>query len=137
MRRNAPPRSPGAPDILSVCLGLLAALLAVACAEEVQREVPTELVGRWVTDHPDYVGRSFEVTPSRVTIDSGVEPATTHTIVGVEEGAGERGHRHITLVYQNESGDRIRFPLTYDAESGRVWPRHQPTVVWQKSERRR
>lgn len=120
-----------------VALVPMLAALGMGCGGVEQQQVPRELVGRWVTEHPDYAGRSFEVTPSTLTIDPAVEPATTHTIVAVEEEGTEEGRLSVTLVYQNESGDRIRFPLTYDPDSDRLWPRHQPSVVWERAGGRR
>lgn len=133
MTRIAPFTCKTAP--VGLVLGLLVVLSATACAADSLREAPSELVGRWITDHPTYAGRFFEITPSSLTIGSGVEPPTRHTIVRVEQERSEDGLQLVTLVYLNESRDTIRFPLAYDPDSpGRVWPRHQSGVVWRRTE---
>lgn len=115
----------------------LLGFVAVACDAPVEQRVPSVLEGRWVSDHPDYAGRFFEITSSSVTIGPGVEPPITHTILDVEETRDDEGRRLITLTYRSADGGAVRFPLTYDPESDTVWPRHQPRVVWRRTEPRR
>jgi hypothetical protein len=64
----------------AVCAGF--ALLAVfACARE---GVPTDLIGRWTTEDPRYVGRVLEIGSERLAFGIGPGSRITYRVQGIE-----------------------------------------------------
>jgi hypothetical protein len=64
----------GLPVVLAICA-------ALACAREA---VPSELLGRWVTDDPRYADRSLEIDVKRIAFGVGPGTRMAYRVQGIE-----------------------------------------------------
>ncbi|MEZ4334366.1 MAG: hypothetical protein R3F35_21650 [Myxococcota bacterium] len=64
-------------------LGLLLIAAGVACTPP-DATVPSELIGRWVTDAPRYAGRTFELRADAIVFGTGPYSTEFHALVAIE-----------------------------------------------------
>lgn len=95
--------------------------------------MPDALVGRWVTDHPRYAGRSLTI--ERATIAFGVGDASeVHALDGVETEELGGGTVH-TVRYQEQDGSVTSLRLVLVPGEGLRFESHDE--LWIHDEGRR
>lgn len=95
-----------APGTRSRCLValLLPTLLCAAIAACTDRQVPAELVGRWVSEDPRYAGRSLEIRWQLVKLGIDANTSQVFVIRDVESEASAEGPTRYVLHYDDEEG---------------------------------
>lgn len=123
--------------ILLILLGL--AVIAVVAGRLLYHQgfdsktVPTELVGLWTTDDPNYSDRYLELQPDTITFGTGGTSSIRYSIIGVvrqEAGEGEAyeihfrgvdGAKFSREIVLADSGDS----LSFRSQSEVAWTRFQ------------
>ena len=78
-------------------LALLCVLSAFACGGE--DTLPRELLGRWVTADPRYVGRSLSLSQRSIIFASDRTAAETFSVLGVEKQREDDGTTAYKIAY--------------------------------------
>lgn len=94
-------------------------------------ELPIETYGRWVTKHPRYAKRSFQLDGSSVTLQTGPESSdyAVHEIRRVERKR-EKGVE-VIRVYYEDRGNTIEMAFSYSpSPKPQLRLINQPEVAW-------
>lgn len=128
-------RSPLCVIPLVIVLG--SAVLA-GCENDLEAAAPNQLLGTWVTDHPEYFDRGFAISENTIVFYTGPRLAdfTAHPII--ETLAEDRGSATIyRLRYRGSDGTALTFSLRLDPdEEGIARLPDQPLITWRQGERR-
>lgn len=114
---------------------LVAGVLAVGgCGDDFDAAgervpVPSELKRRWITDHPRYADRHFEVTDSLLIFGTGEGGVSAERILAVFAREGERETLY-QFRYRAGGTQVYDFDVLHDPERGSVRLENQPEVVW-------
>lgn len=116
-----------------VLYALLGARLVWHHTPRQEQEMPRYLLGRWQTDPPRYQGTSFEITDKQLILTTATGAAVKYTIARLE--VSDKGDSVATVVYGQQADAEVRFAMAYRAANGgEVTLRHQPSVIWRRSE---
>ena len=91
----------------------LGCLLGFACTPVGDPPLPPELVGRWVTDAPDYEDRAIQITDGVLVFDLGDEALRVHRILEVETSPLGAQTAYV-LRYRNEAGVRDELHIFHE-----------------------
>lgn len=116
-----------------VLYALLGARLVWQRAPRQRQEMPPYLRGRWQTNASKYQGTSFEITDKQLIFTTATGAAMEYAIAGVELSVKEDSVA--AVVYGQQADAEVRFAMAYRAgNGGEVTLRHQPSIVWRRSE---
>lgn len=107
------------------------------CGEDLEAAPPRQLIGTWVTDHPRYWDRGFEISEDAIVFytGSGIADFTAHPILAtlVEDRGSATIYR---FQYRGSDGSSLTFSLRLDPdEEGIVRLPNQPLITWRRGER--
>jgi hypothetical protein len=84
MTRENPLRRPSTGRRCRLLLGLMLLGALVAACTPPDATVPTELLGKWMTDDSRYAGRTFELRSDAIVFGTGPYSTDFHALVAVE-----------------------------------------------------
>lgn len=107
------------------------------CDNELEAALPDQLIGTWVTDHPRYRDRGFEISEDVIVFYTGpgIGDFTAHPILATL--SEDRGSATIyRFRYRGSDGAALTFSLRLDPqEEGIVRLPNQPLITWRRGER--
>ncbi len=95
------------------------------------RELPTELLGRWTTSHPQFSGREMIFSPDSLELRLVLVPPTRHRIEAISRKVVD-GATRLTIAYEDAGGlQRLELvmPKGREAEFSLARPKD---VVWRR-----
>lgn len=118
----------------AIALSLLLAL--AGCGPERTKTVPSELIGVWKTQAPDYADRFLELTRDSIRFGTGGDEFYVRSIVGVEK-ALEDGSTLYTVFYIDPADPekyQYKVAFYYDpGNQGVIRYKNRTDIVWTKT----
>jgi hypothetical protein len=120
--------------LVVIFLGSSGYLLATSGAFRGPPQVPSSILGTWVTDDSAYAGRSFEVTPSALVLRLPDTPPKICPIIDLRHTM-DAGNDVYTLEYAEDHAPmELTFVFRPGAKAGEIEFRHQPSLHWHRQE---
>ncbi|MEZ4417356.1 MAG: hypothetical protein R3E10_16500 [Gemmatimonadota bacterium] len=112
---------------------LLSALLLSACDMTPPPEIPSELLGRWVTDTEGYEGREISLVGDRLLISLGGPVGRAHPIDRIQSSPYGIQTEY-RLFFRNEEGLNDELILRYENREGdeTLRIRNLEMVIWRR-----
>jgi hypothetical protein len=112
-------------------------LAAMAGCRTIQlKTVPDNLVGVWRTDTPKYSGRSLELTPELLIINTGPDERTFYGVLAVDEELRSK-NTFYSIHYVSDEREVFQLSFFYAPQKrGTIQFEHQPEVVWTREKPR-
>lgn len=118
---------------------LMAVIVAIitGCRTAKDETLPTELVGRWVTDAPGYEACYTEITETTIQFYTAERTLRQYTIDRIEREVKEKNevsHDVLDIHYSDQDGDTYLLSIMLIQVEGqnRLQFFHQPHLVWKK-----
>ena len=118
-----------------IAIAILASLSSCKAAHE-PVVVPSELIGVWKTDDPEYSDRYFELTRDRITLAKGKADKDSYPIEKLEKRPDSRGALYL-LTYKNPVEDVVD-TLSFEYEprdGGAIRFKNQRNMAWKRDPR--
>jgi len=112
---------------LFVALAFLA-----GCGARVEN-VPSELIGTWETDAPEYAHRYLEISPVQLVFGTG-RGSERHRLRGIrlDPALGGAGGTGYALVYEAPGGQLGELPLIHSPDTGSIRLAYR-SEVWSRT----
>ena len=96
------------------------------------RDIPVNLIGKWVTSAPGYEDRFIEITKETVTYGLGGDKEDAYLISNIEKSP-EKINILYTISYKNTDGLEFTRSFYYHPENGgAIQFKHQEHIEWRK-----
>jgi hypothetical protein len=95
--------------------------------------IPEELSGKYITTHPEYKGKYFELSPKLITMgfDGGI--LKFYDVKRVEREISDRRTLYTVLCVNEDQGEEFNFAFFADlAGEGIIHFKNKPQVSWGK-----
>lgn len=96
-----------------------------------QRTLPEELCGVWVTANPEYSDRYLELGSDFITFGTGGVNSRRFEVTGFDRDRDEKGRDLNTVYFRDVDGSKFSRQFHVSTDNGRQLVFHnQPDVVW-------
>ena len=120
--------------LVVIFLGSSGYLLATSGLLRGPPQMPSSILGTWVTNDSAYAGRSFEVTPSALVVRLPDTPPKVFPIMDLRHTV-DAGNDVYTLEYAVDHAPmELTFVFRPGAKAGEIEFRHQPSLHWYRQE---
>jgi len=109
-----------------------AAIITMSCSKK-HRDIPENLIGRWITSAPRYEDRFIELTKETFVYGLGGDKKDIYPISGMEKRL-EGNNVLFTIRYKNAEGLAFTRSFYYHPENGgAIQFKHQEHITWHKT----
>lgn len=109
----------------------IASLCLMAACGSRDDGLPSELVGRWSTDHTRYAGRFLTLTAETICFGASEAEITPYPIDEVHQ-TRVGNEMKVEIAYREPTGDISYFRIRYEFSDRSVQFVTRPGVVWRK-----
>ena len=111
---------------------ILVALLIFLFFPKMNKDIPENLIGKWVTTEPGYLDRFIEITKETIVYGLGGDKKDVYFISNLETNP-ERNKLLYTISFKNKDGLEFTRSFYYDPENGgTIQFKHQEHIEWRK-----
>ena len=112
---------------------VVAAILTMSCSKK-HRDIPENLIGKWITSAPRYEDRFIEITKETLVYGLGGDKKDVYFITNLET-TPEGNKLLYTISFKNTEGVAFTRLFYYHPENGGVIQfKHQEHIEWRKME---
>lgn len=108
---------------------------SLGCQSGNEQTIPDGLSGVWVTSHPKYADRYFQLKDDVIIFGTGKETIELHALMNID--ATPYGDIiHYTISHLNHYGQYYTFSFYYNpTNDGTIWFENQKHILWTRVRR--
>jgi hypothetical protein len=122
-------KSVGPPKIGLAAVLAFILLLVLACGKA-DRNISEDLLGVWVTDHPQYRDRFLQLSADTITFGWGAGEVASYAVTSIENEKNAAGTLICVHYRDLEQNDyQVSFGHLADGD-GQLWMKNQEKIIW-------